>query len=222
MDGENHASLVDALAKHGIELADDQIEKLDGFCTVLWQWNEKLNLTRHTDYEKFVTRDLIDARQVAECLKPGESVLDVGTGGGLPGIPLAILHPDIHVTVVDSVGKKIRAVDDIIRSLELPVVAYHDKVQHLLEMGHEHYDTLLARAVGRMDEVLRWLEPHWGRFGRLLLLKGPRWSEERGQARHVGLLHDKRLRCLRRYPRSGADGESVLLEIRPTQDLPYP
>lgn len=217
MNEADHRCLSAALHSHGIELPADQAQKLEQFCQLLWQWNQKLNLTRHTDYEKFVTRDLIDAQQVAACLEPGESLLDVGTGGGLPGIPLAILRPDVRVTLVDSVGKKVLAVEEMARSLDLPVTARHDKVQHLLEFEPTRYDTLLARAVGRMDIVLGWLEPHWDRFGRLLLVKGPRWVEERGQARHRGLLASKRLRRLCSYPRPGDDGQSVVLEIRPDE-----
>src|SRR3977135_72953 len=84
-------SLHAALARHQIELPDDQVALLDRYCRLLWSWNEKLNLTRHTDYEKFVARDVVDSMALEPFLDAGERVLDVGTGGGVPGIVLAIL-----------------------------------------------------------------------------------------------------------------------------------
>ena len=82
--------LADAIVRHQIELPDEQIALLERYCELLWQWNEKINLTRHTDYEKFVARDLVDSLAFAEFLEPGEKVLDVGSGGGVPGVVLAI------------------------------------------------------------------------------------------------------------------------------------
>ena len=75
--------LADAIVRHQIELPGEQIALLERYCELLWQWNEKINLTRHTDYERFVARDLVDSLAFAEFLKPGEKVLDVGSGGGV-------------------------------------------------------------------------------------------------------------------------------------------
>ena len=99
-------TLAAALARHGIELADDQISQLDKYCQRLWDWNTRLNLTRHTDYEKFVARDVVDSQWLEQFLESGEAVLDVGTGGGVPGIVLAILRPDLEIVLCDSVAKK--------------------------------------------------------------------------------------------------------------------
>src|SRR5436189_2404112 len=108
-------SLAAALARHGIELPAAQVERLDRYCRLLWDWNTKLNLTRHTDNEKFVGRDLVDSLQLASHLRAEEEVLDVGTGGGVPGVVLAILRPDLKVALCDSVGKKARAVESIVK-----------------------------------------------------------------------------------------------------------
>lgn len=205
------APLAAAMARHEIELPDDQIERLALYCRALWDWNTKLNLTRHTDYEKFVGRDLVDsllfARQLAEC----EKVLDVGTGGGVPGVVLAILRPDLDVSVCDSVGKKARAVADIVAQLDLCVPVYAQNVQLVLEQWRG--DTLVARAVARLQKILTWLKPHWGSFHRLLVLKGPAWVAERGEARHRGSLKGMCLRKLATSPLAGTESESVLLQI---------
>ena len=205
--------LVAALARHQIELPVSQVDFLGRYCTLLWQWNAKLNLTRHTDYEKFVGRDLLDSLVLARFLAPNEKVLDVGTGGGVPGVILAILRPDLVIWLCDSVGKKALAVADIVAQLRLNVPVIHGRAQDLL--GPSTYNSLVVRAVGKLAEVLRWFRPHWEHFDRLLVLKGPAWVEERGEARHVGLLNDLALRKLTSYPMPGTESESVLLQICP-------
>ncbi len=202
-----------ALAEHHIELPADQVELLGEYASLLWQWNEKLNLTRHTDYHKFVGRDLLDSRAFAEVLAPKEKVLDVGTGGGVPGVILAILRPDLTIWLCDSIGKKAEAVADIVARLGLNVPVIHGRAQDLL--GPSSYNSLVVRAVGRLKDVLKWFRPHWQDFDRLLALKGPAWIEERAEARHHGLLGDLALRKLAAYPMPGTESESVLLQICP-------
>src|SRR5262245_5796266 len=114
-------SLCAALDRHGLELPADQIAQLEKYARLLWDWNEKLNLTRHTDFEKFVGRDLLDSLQLAAHLRQEDEVLDVGTGGGVPGVMLAIVRPDLKVTLCDSVGKKAKAVESIVQELGLEV-----------------------------------------------------------------------------------------------------
>jgi 16S rRNA (guanine527-N7)-methyltransferase len=208
---QNDDTLAAALARHEIELPEPQVALLDRYCHALWDWNAKLNLTRHTDYERFAGRDVVDSVAFSNHLGESEKVLDVGTGGGVPGIILAIVRPDLHVSLCESVGKKSRAVADIVAQLELDVPVFPENVQQVLAAWRG--DALVIRAVARLRKILTWLEPHWGAFHRLLLVKGPAWVEERGEARHHGLMNDLELRKLTAYPLPGTDSESVLLQI---------
>ncbi|MGD9126781.1 MAG: 16S rRNA (guanine(527)-N(7))-methyltransferase RsmG [Planctomycetia bacterium] len=223
-------SLHEALQQHEIHLPNDQVEQLDRYCQLLWDWNTKVNLTRHTDYEKFVSRDIVDSRVLADQLAEGERILDVGSGGGVPGIVLAILRPDLKVTMAESVGKKSKILIEIVKELGLPVHVFAGRAQDFLDskkkgprknknktLDLKVVDTLTIRAVAAMPKLLRWFEPHWDRFGRMLLIKGPRWVEERGESRHFGLLSKLALRRLAAYPLPGTDSESTLLQITPKE-----
>ncbi len=213
MNASSADTLAAAIQQAGLEIPSEQVELLDRYCRVLWAWNDKLNLTRHTNYDKFVARDVVDATQIEPFLDAGEHVLDVGTGGGVPGVILAILRPDLKVSLCDSVAKKAKAVGEILRETGLDMPVYHQPVQELLNA--HHFNTLVARAVAPLPKILRWLAPHWESFDRLLLVKGPAWVEERQEARHAGLFHGLDLRKLASYPLAGTESESVVLSIRP-------
>ena len=202
-------SLSDSLDRHRISLPKVQIRKLDEYCQLLWDWNARLNLTRHTDYEKFVARDVVDSLALAEFLRTGERILDVGTGGGVPGIILAILRPDLHVELCDSTGKKALAVSEMVQELRLGIPVHHAKAETLLREKGKRYTTLTIRAVSRLVTLLRNFAPCWSSFDRILLVKGPKWTAERGEARHYNLMTKLALRCLKTYSTSVAESESI-------------
>ena len=110
-------TLEEALEKYSISMEGYQIEMLRDYCELLWQWNQRMNLTRHTDYDRFVSRDLVDTLELADLIDTGLEVLDFGTGGGVPGVPLAIIRPDLQVSLCESVGKKASAVDDMVQKV---------------------------------------------------------------------------------------------------------
>ena len=209
------SDLTAVLLRHEIELPAEQIALLEQYCRLLWDWNEKINLTRHTDYEKFVARDMVDTLAIAKHLGPSERVLDIGSGGGVPGIVLAIVRPDLSITLSESVAKKARVLAEIVRDLGLKTGAEHCRAEDVL--GVRSFDTLVVRAVAPLPKLLGWLAPHWGAFDRLLAIKGPSWVEERHEARETGLMKQLQLRKLETWPLPGTDSESVLLEIRPKE-----
>lgn len=216
MTVENSDTLRLALARYDLELTDTQIEQLDRYARLLWEWNERLNLTRHTTWDKLVSRDLLDSLQLSQLLEAGQEVLDVGTGGGVPGIVLAILRDDLDVSLCESVQKKARVVEQFARQLELPCAVHAERAEKLLD--DFRYDVLVARAVGPLWKMCKWFQHHWQDFGYLLAVKGPGWVDERAAARERGLLKGVRLRRVATYPMPGTDSESVILKLEAGED----
>lgn len=208
-----------ALQQAGItELTAEMKSKLQKYCQLLWERNEVMNLTRHLTYPQFVFRDLLDSWHLSRLLGEGEQVLDIGSGGGVPGLLLAILRPDLKLTLSDSVKKKARALEEFAAALELPVEIYDCRAESLLESFR--YDSTLARAVGPLAKLLPLLRREWLHVGRLLLLKGPRWQEELQAARQASAFLDRELQLTVKaeYPIPGETWSSTILEIRPRQN----
>jgi 16S rRNA (guanine527-N7)-methyltransferase len=204
-------SLEEALQRRGITLSDHQVAQIARYCALLWDWNSKLNLTRHTNFDIFVSRDVVDSLELAKLLSPNEEVLDVGSGGGVPGVLLAVLRGDLDITMCDSMQKKARVLASIASELELPVAVHHCRAEQLLD--DLRFDSVVARAVGPLWKVLQWFEPYWASIGRLLLVKGPKWVDERAEARERGLLKNLELRRAAVYPLEGTYAESVILQL---------
>ena len=207
----------------GLTVSSDAVPRLAAYAASLWSWNERLNLTRHTDVEKFVSRDVADAVAIAPHLETGAHVLDVGTGGGVPGVLLAILRPDLRVELCDSVGKRARAVREIVGEIGLTIPVHEGAAQRLVaaaaEAGEQggrpgRFDVLVVRAVAPLLKLLGWFEPLCDAYGRMLVVKGPRWEEEKGEARHHGFVKKVGVRRIAAWPIRGSDNESVLLEVK--------
>jgi len=216
-DADLATAITAACGRLGLDVAADAAPRLAAFAGRLWEWNERLNLTRHTTVDAFVARDVADTLALVPHVARGERVLDVGTGGGVPGAILAILRPDLRVELCDSVAKKARAVAEIVKEAGLRLPVHAAAAQELVAArgrGPDRFDTLVVRAVAPMEKLLRWFEPLAGSFGRLLVIKGPRWEQEKAEARHKGLGKKVSIRRIAAWPLPGSDNESVLLEIK--------
>ena len=212
-------SAIDAECQRlGVAVPTESIPGLAAYAASLWEWNERLNLTRHTDVERFVSRDVADAAAICPHLAQGEHILDVGSGGGVPGVLLAILRPDLRVELSESVSKRAKALRAILEAIGLDLPVHESAAQTIVAGGRgDRFDTLVVRAVAGLPKLLGWFEPLSDRFGRLLLVKGPKWEEEKGEARHRGFLKKVTARRVASWPIRGSDNESVLLEVRPRE-----
>ena len=120
-------------------------------------WNLKINVVSRKDIEELYLRHVLHSLAIAKFISfsPGAQVLDVGTGGGFPGIPLAILFPETQFTLVDAIGKKIKVVQEVVDGLGLEnVTAKHQRV----EEDNNQYDFVVSRAVAAMPTFMRWIK----------------------------------------------------------------
>lgn len=200
-----------ALDRAGYDLEPSQAEAIQAYVHLLWERNAQINLTRHTDWQSIVDRDLRDVMQLAPLLEAGEQVLDLGSGGGVPGIPLAILRPDLEISLAESVGKRAAVLNTFVETLQLPIAVYASRGEDLLEDFRFH--SIVVRAVGSLRKLCNWIAPHWDSVGRLLVIKGPKWIEERGEARHHGVMERLELRKLVGYPLGEGENEGVILQL---------
>jgi 16S rRNA (guanine527-N7)-methyltransferase len=200
------------LQRHSIAIPDPQVDRLAAYCQQLWTWNERLNLTRHTDFEAFVTRDLVDSLRLENHLPPDCTVLDVGSGGGVPGLVLAIVRPDLSVSLAESVAKKAKALTAITQELKLPVPVYAERAESLLKS--RNFGVLTIRAVASLRKLLFWFQQQGTSFDRMLLIKGPRWSQELEEAEEQGLVQNVRVEKIDQYRSPGHDNDSVILSVQ--------
>jgi 16S rRNA (guanine527-N7)-methyltransferase len=164
------STLLDGARALGIDLSSEQAAKLIAHLDLLDEWNERMNLTAIRDREQQLTRHVLDSLSVRPHLR-GTRLADVGSGAGFPGIPLAIVAPQFHMALIESTGKKCRFLEHVRDALVLPNV---EVVQARAE-AHQpavRYDTVLARAVGSIAELVRVAGPMVGGGGRLLAMKG--------------------------------------------------
>ncbi len=137
-------------------LTDDQKDKFSKLYEVYEEWNNQINVISRKDFDLFYERHVLHSLGIAKMtnIKEGSKVLDVGTGGGFPGVPLAIMFPDVQFHLVDSIGKKIKVVHAVKDALGLDnLTAGHERAEKI----KDKYDFVVSRAVTQIDKFLPWV-----------------------------------------------------------------
>lgn len=172
----------DIVYKYFPNLTPVQRRQIGELATLYQDWNKKINVVSRKDIEELYLRHVLHSLGIARvhAFAPGDEVLDVGTGGGFPGIPLAILFPEARFTLVDAIGKKVRVVEDVIRGLGLKNASAR---QVRVEAMEEQFNFIVSRAVAAMPAFVAWTEGRLraaspGRPGGILYLKGGDLTEE--------------------------------------------
>ncbi len=168
------------------ELSDEAVEQLGKLKAIYTEWNAAINVISRKDMDAFDERHVLHSLALVKAMKfaPGSDVLDVGTGGGFPGIPLAIVYPEVNFVLCDSIGKKMKVVRAVVQALGLTnVTVHHGRAEDI----KGQFDFVVSRAVTRMNRFIPWVQ---GKIKKqsinpwpngILALKGGDLSEELGE-----------------------------------------
>jgi 16S rRNA (guanine527-N7)-methyltransferase len=174
---------ITSISEYFPTLSSNQQAKFSMLGELYEHWNAQINVISRKDMENFYERHVLHSLGIGKVIRftPGTEVLDIGTGGGFPGIPLAIMFPDVKFHLVDSIGKKIKVVEEICAALELNNVSSENK---RVEELHMNYDFIVSRAVAPWSEIQQWTTKLIRKKGKnalpngWLLLKGGDLKEE--------------------------------------------
>lgn len=164
-----------------IALTEEQVRQFYDYMNLLLEWNEKINLTAITEPEEIILKHFVDSMTIAPYLKKCKNFVDVGTGAGFPGIPIKILMPDIKITLVDSLQKRILFLQNVIEKLNLTQIeTIHARAE---EFGknikfRESFDIATSRAVANLSVLSEYLIPLVKLNGKCICMKGAQVKDE--------------------------------------------
>ncbi len=193
-----YQQMIKDFSSFGIELSDKQLIQFDKYYELLIKWNEVMNLTAITEFDdvcKLHFVDSISGCKYFDFSKPGLSLIDIGTGAGFPGIPLKIVFPALHVTLLDSLNKRLNFLNEVIDNLELgnegSIVTIHGRAEdYCLPKAYslrETFDIAVSRAVANMSTLSEYCLPYVKVGGHFIAYKSEKASEELKSAK--GAIH---------------------------------
>ena len=174
---------VELIKQHFPSISELQISQFQQLQALYEEWNAQINVISRKDTENFYERHVLHYLAIAKVVNfvDGSKILDVGTGGGFPGIPLAILFPDCQFVLVDSIGKKIKVVKEVTQALDLSnVEGIHERAENI----EGQFDFIVSRAVTKMPSFLKWTKGKFSKENKnefkngIFYLKGGDLSEE--------------------------------------------
>ena len=211
-------TLKEGLTTLGLSLPGERQEKLCAFARAMVKQNEVMNLTAITEDTQVAKLHLLDSLTVLCCADlKGKTLIDVGCGAGFPGVPLAIACPEAKITLLDSLGKRVKWLEEILPQLGIPAECVTARAEEAVATRRERYDFATSRAVARLNILLELTAPYVKVGGAVLAMKGAAAKEElaecAGAMKKLGL----KLEEIREFSVDGAShGVIVLRKVAPT------
>lgn len=207
--------LKDEAYKIGIELDEYALDRFDSYAERLIRWNNHVNLTAITEPDEIVIKHFLDSLYILKYVKmDGQyKLIDVGTGGGFPGFPLLIAKPQLEVTFLDSVKKKLGFIKDVLRNSGLFGNVSYDRAEELGRNSEyrEQYDFATARAVAPLNALCEYCLPFVKVGGCFVSLKGSSGKEELAQAKTAIETLGGRLESFQEYTLPNGDKRSIII-----------
>lgn len=186
---EPQKELIAKAKELGIKVTDEQAAKFGRYLDLLLEWNEKINLTAITDPQEVIVKHFVDSLCLLKAvdLKAGAKVIDVGTGAGFPGVPLKIMRPDIELTLLDGLNKRLKFLAEVGKELDFKASYVHKRAEEAGKLVgmRESYDLATARAVAKMSTLCEYCIPLIKMKGKFAAMKGPGLREELSEAKRA-------------------------------------
>lgn len=221
--------LKEAAAACGLNLSEEQVAQFNRYYELLVDWNTRMNLTAITEPKDVAVKHIIDSLTAYDpaLMKPGATLIDVGTGAGFPGLPLKIFAPELKLTLVDSLAKRVNFLETVAGELGLKGVrCIHGRAEDLArdKKHRERYDVACARAVARLNVLAEYLMPFVRPGGTLLALKGRSYQEEADEAEKALKILGGGLVEIRPVKLPGLDDARAILTVKKKKPTPkaYP
>jgi len=150
---------MDIILKYFSEFTEQQSQQLAALADVYKEWNEKINVISRKDIDSLYEKHVLHSLSIAAVInfQPGTQIIDIGTGGGFPGVPLAIFFPEVHFHLVDSIAKKLKVVEAVVEATGLTnVTIQHTRAE---EIKNRKFDFVVSRAVAPLKELWKWGKP---------------------------------------------------------------
>lgn len=213
-----YTTLTAELPRLGLELGEDTARKLCAFGEAVVKQNEVMNLTAITQPEQVAKLHLLDSLTVAKTVElDGKTLIDVGCGAGFPGVPLKIACPGCRVTLLDSLGKRMNWLGEILPQLGVEAECVTGRAEEIAAQRRESYDYATSRAVARLNILLELTAPFVKVGGAVVAMKGAAAREELDEAKNAIAKLGLKLETVAQYPIDGADHSVIVLrKVRPT------
>ena len=208
--------------KLNIELSERQVEQFLLYKDLLKEWNEKINLTAITDDKEIVIKHFIDSLTIAKYISDNDTIIDVGTGAGFPGIPIKIVKPDTEVTLLDSLNKRLLFLQDVIDENKLKKIrCVHGRAEDVSRetIHREVYDIATARAVANMSTLVELCIPFVKVGGLFVCMKGTN-TDEIDDAKNAIKLLGGEIEKIDNFVLPDTDMERNIIIIRKVKNTP--
>lgn len=207
--------LVSSAAACGIKITPDQAEKFQTYLALLTEWNEKMNLTAIKEPGEIAEKHFLDSLLILNCVDfpQGASLIDVGTGAGFPGIPLKILRPDLKLTLLDGLNKRLVFLKALLGELSLEAELVHARAEEAARKADYRmkFDFATARAVAQLPVLCEYCLPFLKQGGVFAAMKGPKIEAELQSAQKAVKLLGCGTLAAHEYALPGGDGRSLVL-----------
>ncbi|WP_196603151.1 16S rRNA (guanine(527)-N(7))-methyltransferase RsmG [Pectinatus frisingensis] len=213
----------------GLELSDKQLKMFDIYYQLLVEWNEKINLTAITDPGEVAVKHMVDSLSVCDekIINNSSKTIDVGTGAGFPGIPIKIMYPDMQLTLLDSLNKRVKFLQTVADKLDFRnIEIIHGRAEELGKQKNyrEKYDVVFSRAVARMPVLCEYALPFVKIQGYFIALKGRQYEAEIAMAQNALKVLKASIDKIKSVKLPGLDDVRAIIYIKKTGKLPpmYP